>query len=99
MSEERLVKCCLILNDYEAVEYASRLVWLGIRNQDLVSQAVAYLGYPAPGGKVRFGAPTQPVRASIDAKSELGAKERQKLTRPPRWHHGIDVRTIDSWQS
>jgi len=34
--------------------------------------AVAYLGFPAPGGKLSFGAPTQPVHGSIDAKNELG---------------------------
>jgi len=42
---------------------------------------VAYLGFPAPGGKLSFGAPTQPVHGSIDAKNELGMKGRRKLTR------------------
>jgi len=27
-------------------------------------QAVAYLGFPAPGDKLSFGPPTQPVRSS-----------------------------------
>ena len=43
---------------------------------------VAYLGFPAPGGKLSFGAPTQPLHgSSIDAKNELGVKGRRKLTR------------------
>jgi len=28
-------------------------------------QAVAYLGFPAPGAKLSLGAPTQPIRGSI----------------------------------
>ena len=43
--------------------------------------AVAYLGFPAPGGKLSYGAPTQPVHGSIDAKNELGIKGHRKLTR------------------
>jgi len=42
--------------------------------------AVAYLGFPAPRGKLSFGAPTQPVHGSMDAKNELGIKGRRKLT-------------------
>jgi len=42
---------------------------------------VANLGFPAPADKVSFGAPTPPVHGSIDAKSELGLKGRQKPTR------------------
>jgi len=42
---------------------------------------MAYLGFPAPGDKVSFGAPTQIFRGSIDAKSELGINGRRKLTR------------------
>ena len=43
---------------------------------------VAYLGFPAPGGKRSFGAPpTQPVHGIIDAKNELGIKGCRKLTR------------------
>jgi len=42
---------------------------------------VAYLGFPAPGGKLSFGAPTQPVHGCIDAKNELGVKGRRKLSR------------------
>ena len=38
----------------------------------MVIDPVAYLGFPAPGGKLSFGAPTQPVHGSIDAKNELG---------------------------
>jgi len=45
------------------------------------SQPVAYLGFPAPGDKLSFGAPTQPVRGSIDVKNELEIKGRRKLTR------------------
>ena len=41
---------------------------------------MAYLGFPRPGEKLSFGAPTQPVHGSIDAKNELGIKGRQKLT-------------------
>jgi len=33
--------------------------------QGLLLCAVAYLGFPAPGGKLSFGAPTQPVHGSI----------------------------------
>jgi len=45
-------------------------------------QTVAYLRYPAPGhNKFSFGAPTQPVLGSINAKYELGVKGRRKLTR------------------
>ena len=43
--------------------------------------ALAYLGFPAPGGKRSLGTPTQPVHASIDAKNELGIKGRAKLLR------------------
>jgi len=43
-------------------------------------ETVAYLGFPAPGGKLSFGAPTQPVHGSIDTKNELGIKGRRKLT-------------------
>jgi len=43
--------------------------------------SVAYLGLPAPGGKVIYGAPIQNFRGSLDAKSELGLKRRQKLNR------------------
>ena len=32
---------------------------------------MAYLGFPAPGGKLSFSAPTQPVHGCIDAKNEL----------------------------
>jgi len=42
---------------------------------------VAYLGFPAPGDKLSFGATTQPVHGSVDAKNELGIKGRRKLTR------------------
>jgi len=42
---------------------------------------VACLGFPAPGGKLSFCAPTQPVHGSIDAKNELGIMGRRKLTR------------------
>ena len=34
-------------------------------------QPVAYLGFPALGAKLSFGAPTQPVHGCIDAKNEL----------------------------
>jgi len=44
-------------------------------------QPVAYLGFPALGAKLSFGAPTQPVHGSIDAKNELVIKGRRKLTR------------------
>jgi len=45
---------------------------------------VAHLGFPAPGDKVRFGAPTQSVHGSVDAKSGLVVnKGRRKLTRAP----------------
>jgi len=44
-------------------------------------RTVAYLGFPAPGDKFSFGAPTQPVHASIDAKNEFVIKGRRKLTR------------------
>ena len=37
---------------------------------------MAYLGFPAPEGKLNFGAPTQPVHGSIDAKKEFGIKGR-----------------------
>ena len=43
--------------------------------------AVAYLGFPAPGGKLSVCAPTQPVHGSIDAKNELGIKGRRKVSR------------------
>jgi len=43
-------------------------------------QTMVYLGIFAPGDKVSFGATVQSVRGSIDAKSELGAKEGRKLT-------------------
>jgi len=43
--------------------------------------SVAYLGFPAPGGKLSFGVPTQPVHGSIGAKNESGVKGRRKLTR------------------
>jgi len=33
-------------------------------------QTVVCLGFPTPGDKVSFGAPTQHVRSSIDAKNE-----------------------------
>jgi len=46
----------------------------------LLLHPVAYLGFPAPGGKLSFGAPTQRVHGSIDAKNELGIKGRRKLT-------------------
>jgi len=42
---------------------------------------MAHLGFPAPGIKLSFGAPTQTVHGSIDAKNELGIKGRRKLTR------------------
>ena len=42
------------------------------------------VGFPAPGDKVNMGAPTQPVRSSIDTKSELGVKGRPKLTQAAR---------------
>jgi len=45
-------------------------------------QAVAYLGFYAPGDKVSLGTLIQCV-GSIDAKNELGVKGRRKLTRPP----------------
>jgi len=47
------------------------------------SEAVACLGFPAPGDKVSLGAPTQPVPGSTDVKSELGIKGLRKLTRDP----------------
>jgi len=43
--------------------------------------SVAYLGFPTPGGKLTFGAPTQPIHSSTDAKNVLGIKGRRKLTR------------------
>ena len=43
--------------------------------------AVTYLGFPAPRGKLSFDPPTQPVHGSTDAKNELGIKGRRKLTR------------------
>jgi len=43
--------------------------------------SVAYLGFPATGGILSFGAPTQPVHGSIHEKNELGIKGRRKLTR------------------
>jgi len=49
-----------------------------------MSRSVAYLGFPAPGYKVSFGAPTQHVHGSIDSKSELGVKGRRKLIRDLR---------------
>jgi len=74
--------------------------------------AVAYLGFPAPEGKLSLGAPTQPVCGSIVAKNELGVKGRRKLTWAPRivgsrpvcklhmmWRHRIDVRNSQSWKS
>jgi len=36
--------------------------------------------FPAPGDKVRLGAPTKPVLRSRDAKNELVAKVRQEQT-------------------
>jgi len=36
--------------------------WWNVLNK----QAVAYLGFPAPGDKLSFGAPTQPIHGSID---------------------------------
>jgi len=47
------------------------------------NKAVAYLGFAAPGRKVSFGVPTQPVCGSIDAKNELRVEGRRKLTRAP----------------
>jgi len=47
----------------------------------IASMAVAYLGFPAPGDKVGVGVPTQHVRGSIEAKSELEVKGSQNLTR------------------
>ena len=44
-------------------------------------RSVAYLGFPAPGGKLSFGALSQPVHGSTDAKIELEIKRRRKLTR------------------
>jgi len=41
--------------------------------------SVTYLGFPAPGGKVSFGAPNQTFRGSLDAKSELRVTWRRKL--------------------
>ena len=43
-------------------------------------RTVAYLGFSAPGGNLSFGAPTQPVHGSIDAKNELGIKRHRTLT-------------------
>jgi len=43
---------------------------------------VAYLGFPAPGNKVSFGAPRS-FRGSIDVESEVGVKGRRQLTRAP----------------
>ena len=42
---------------------------------------MAYQGFLAPGGKLSFGAHTQTVHGSINAKNELGIKGRRKLTR------------------
>jgi len=42
---------------------------------------LAYLGFLAAGDKPNLGAPTQPVRGSIDAKNELGVKGHRKLAR------------------
>ena len=39
MPYQRLVKDCLIFNDYEAVEYASKIAWFAIKNRNLVRQA------------------------------------------------------------
>jgi len=49
--------------------------------QNGLAGPVAYLGFPAPGYKLTFGAPTQPVHGSIDAKNKWGIKRRRKLTR------------------
>jgi len=51
------------------------------RLQPLKRWTVTYLGFPAPGGKPSFGAPTQPVHARIYAKNEVGIKGCRKLTR------------------
>jgi len=63
-------------------------VWLihflplkGLHHLLYCTEAVAYLGFPAPWGKLSYGAPTQPVHGSIDAKNELGIKECRKLPR------------------
>jgi len=45
--------------------------------------AAGHLGFPAAEDKVCLDTPTKPVRGSIDAKSELEVKERQKLTWAP----------------
>ena len=61
-------------------------------------------------GQSQFGRPIQFVRGSIDAKSELGVKGRQKLTRAPHivvsgfWarlktSYDYDVRIFESWKS
>jgi len=54
--------------------------YASLKNPFHGSNAVAYLGFPAPGGKVSFSALTQLVRGSIEAKSELGVKGGPKLT-------------------
>ena len=51
------------------------------KNEITPIQPEACLVCPAPVGKLSFGAPTQSVRGSIDAKNELAIKGRQKLTR------------------
>ena len=53
-----------------------------VAGRQFVFLPVAYLGFPAPGYKVSFGAPTQHVHGSIDAKNELGIKGRRKLILP-----------------
>jgi len=51
--------------------------------QKWLVNTVAYLEFPATGEKVTLGAPSQPVRGNINAKSDLGVMGRGKLTRAP----------------
>jgi len=46
-----------------------------------LARPVAYLGFPAPGDKVRFGAPPPGLFAAAYTKSEFGVKGCRKLTR------------------
>ena len=59
-----------------------------------ILQAVAYLGFPAPGGKLSFGTPTQSVHDSMDAKNELGVRGVESWLGPCNHLHIIVSRPV-----